>query len=138
MPIFETNQDRINEEEVVKLFANKSGYSYNKLDDFDLDFVLIDNQGRKVCYLEIKCYNTMSDQFRTAMHSVYKYEKLMKYDKKLPTFFVCRYKDDVVHYIRAKDIKGEIRISGRKNPRPNAYRDRERCIFIDRKLFKTL
>ena len=134
--IFETKQDLINEEQVALKFADVGGFEYKKLTRDLLDYVLLKN-GKGVCFLEIKCFKTNHDTYPTVLNSIYKWDKMMQFERLLPTYFACSYLDGKVLYIRATDIKGDIRWAGRK-PRKGSANDMEACIFIPTNKMKTL
>ena len=72
------------------------------------------------------------------MLSLYKWEKLMEYNRLAPTYFVARYSDNVVMYINAEMIKGEVKNGGRKVVRQGSYSDKELCIYFDKSSMKVL
>jgi len=127
-PIFETHQDLSNEEEVAKMFAEKGNFQYKKLKRSSLDYALISND-KAVCFLEIKCFKSKHDKYEYKINSLYKWEKMQEFEKLLPVYFVCHHSDGVVLYIRASDIRGDIKWSGRQ-PRDGSLHDQEFCIFI--------
>tara|TARA_B100001245_G_C22786005_1_gene379346 strand:- start:325 stop:750 length:426 start_codon:yes stop_codon:yes gene_type:complete len=136
VPIFETQEDLEKEEEVVKRFADKGGFGYRKLARSTLDYALIKNNNA-VCFLEIKCFNSKHDEYKCKISSLYKWEKMQEFEKLLPVYFVCHHSDGVVLYIRAKDIIGDVKWSGRQ-PRAGSMNDEEFCIFIPMDKMKRL
>lgn len=137
-PMFESKTDLQNELNVVKRFAALADYDYSKLKQTGLDYLLYDKNGKGKCFLEIKCFNYPHTQYPTEIVNIRKWEKMKTFDFLAPSFFVCRYSDDVIMYIRCSEIKGELDFIKRKNPRPNAANDSEWCIRIPKNKMKRL
>ncbi len=128
---FETKQDLINEEEVIKIITkNKS--KYTKLGENEIDF-LIDGKS----YIEVKCSPNKSNKYKYQILSLIKVVKMQHYSRKLPTFLFYKYTDCIM-YINVKDIKGNIKWFERKkniNIR-NAVNDSELVVYIPKNEFK--
>ena len=137
-PMFETSKDLENEIQVIKRFSKAAKLNYSKLPQNSLDFLLYDDKGIAKAFVEVKCYNCTSTQYPTQIHSLHKWEKMKTFEFLLPTYFVCRYSDGVILHARSKNIKGQIKRGGWKNPRPNSTTDREWVINIPKSLFKKL
>ena len=123
MKIFETDQDLINEKNVIEKIAN--GRPYRKLEKFGLDYEIT---GR--AYIEIKCYNQYFHEKTNLIVSMIKLLKMQQAYRKLPTFLFIQYLDGL-WYIPVQDIEGYIRYTGRKK-REGSTNDVEHLIFVDK------
>ena len=137
-PRFETEQDLINEKEVAEELAKRKNLGLVKLPQNSLDYMLCDTDGVGVCFIEIKCFTANHDAYPTTIVSLNKWHTLKKFECILPTFFVVRWGDGVIHYINSVDIKGEVKNFSRNNQRENAYHDTEVCMYVDKELFVKL
>jgi len=132
---YESEQDRINEEEVIKQFI-KEGEKYKKLGDYDLDFVVYNEEEKlRICYAEVKCTNLHSEKFTTQMISLKKVLKMQQYSRSYPTYLIYRYSDCTMS-IEIKELEGRVEWGGRNNPREGAVNDKELMVFIDKSKMK--
>ena len=137
-PIFESKNDLNNEKDVALRLASRRNLQLVKLRLDGLDYMLTDVNGKGVCFLEIKCFNSNHDSFNTLPLNLLKYENLKIHERLLPTFFVIKFADDVITYIDSKEIDGYLKEMKRKVVRPNAAHDIEVCIFINKNKFTKL
>lgn len=137
MPRYETKQDLLNEEEVIKRFCKPAGFSYTKLEQNSLDFLVHEGKEGK-CFAEVKCGGVPSTKYPIQVLSLIKWEKMKTFDSLMPTFLVYKYSDDVILYIRAKDITGAVEKISRANPREGNTNDTEFVVKIPKSLFKRL
>lgn len=134
---YETKQDLINEEEVIKHFT-KGEHPYEKLGENDLDFVVFSKDGKqKICYVEVKCTNTHSEEYKTQIISVKKLKKMQDYRHKLPTYLVYRY-SDCTKSIELKNVEGVLKWGGRTVVRAGAVNDKELVVYIKKTKMKTI
>ena len=133
----ETKQDRINEIRVINKFCRKYNFQYKKLGQFDLDFELYKNK-KPIAYAEIKCRTHHFNQFETQFISVKRYNEFKEYSKKKPCVLIVQYTDGI-YFVNTKKIpKKDIKVGGRKNPRPNMPNDIEPLVHFKRSLFKKM
>ena len=123
---YESRQDLVNEEEVVKIFTGGK-HPVVKLGKNDIDFLVKD-----IAYIEVKCSPNDSKQFNFQVLSLIKVVKMQEYSRKLPTYLVYRYSDCIM-YINVQDIKGNVKWFERKKGienRKDATNDKELVIYI--------
>ena len=137
-PIFESKNYLDNEREVAQRLASRRNLKLVKLRLKGLDYMLTDENGEGVCFLEIKCFKSNHDSYPTLPLNLLKYEKLKIHERLLPTFFVIKFADDVITYIDSREIDGKLKELKRKVVRPNAAHDNEVCIFINSNKFTKL
>jgi Holliday junction resolvase-like predicted endonuclease len=139
MPQYETDQDLKNELEVVNRFAALGNYKGVKLPkDSGLDYLLYDENNKGKCFVEVKCFKASHTHYPTEILNLRKYNKMKSMELLAPVFFVCRYSDDVIMYIRSTDVKGEIIKIKRVKQRQHNANDTEWCIAIKKSLMKKL
>jgi hypothetical protein len=134
---YETAEDIKNEEEVIKLFAKKGNFEYKKLNQHSLDFALLKNDIVK-CFVEVKCFKSRSNQYPTQVVSLIKFDKMLDYSKLAPVYFVCRYSDNKIMYIKSEDIKGSLMMFRRTIQRIGNTDDSEIVVHVERSKFKEL
>lgn len=133
----ETQKDRDNEIEAIKIFCKGMSCDYSKLPKYDLDFLLHRNK-KAVAFAEVKCRTHSFNSFPTQMLSFIKYGELVKVSKWLPCFFICRYTDGV-YYLDIKDIPlDNIKLGGRNKPRAGRPNDIEFLIHFNRDLMQKI
>lgn len=126
--VFETKQDRENELKVIRRIAKKN--TIIKLDKRGLDYE-IENKA----YIEIKCYDVYSDQFKSTIVSLIKLVKMQEYSRRLPTYLFIQFKDKL-RYINVNQIQGIVKLGGRKI-REGSTNDQELLCYVDNKKFIT-
>ena len=133
----ETEKDRSNEIEAIQEFCNYMKCDYVKLPKYDVDFLLTRKQ-KGVAFAEVKCRTHKFDSFKTQMLSFIKYSELVKVNRWLPCYFICRYEDGV-WYISVDDIPlDNIMKGGRANPRQERPNDIEFLIHFNRDLMNKI
>ena len=138
IPRFETEQDLINEREVIdRWLPQGGGYRAVKLGEYDIDFKIVDDKGNTLAYAEVKCFTCMPNTYKVVVISERKLNKLQSTGK-LNTYFIVRYANGEIRYICVTDIRGEKGIISRKKKRVKAVNDKEPCLRIPNELFKTL
>lgn len=128
---FETKQDLQNEHEVINEFYRFTDSMPKKLDKNDIDYALY-RDNKLVAYAEVKCYTSPSNKYGFQILSMIKIVKLQEYDKKAPAFFVLKYSDNVIYFIRVRDIEGSCKYNGRKQ-RVGSTNDFEMLVYCDKK-----
>ena len=124
---FENEKDLENENGVIDKFCKKFDAMPRKLNENDIDFSL-QRLGIIVAYVEVKCYTKPSTDYEFQILSMAKIVKMQEYDKKAPTFFVLKYSDDVIYFIRVVDIEGTAKYGGRKK-RIGSTNDQEMLVY---------
>ena len=141
MPRYETDADLANEMAAIEQWLpNFKNYQAVKLGQYDLDFEIHrastpEGKFKKLCCVEVKCYNVPHNKYPIQVLSLIKLRKLQAEAKKIRTFLVCRYSDGVILYIDATRITGEIGMFSRKNQREGNTNDTEMCIRIPKSNF---
>lgn len=125
--IFETENDLLNELEIIKKIAGKN--EFKKLDKFGLDFEIVGK-----AFIEIKKYNIDFEKYQNMIVSCIKLVKLQEASKFLPTYLFIQYLDKLV-YIDIKNIEGELKKGGRVE-RKGSTNDKEFLVYVPRSKFK--
>lgn len=132
--VFETKKDLERELSVMEYLADviesKNGKrpKFEKLDKFDLDFKMDNGY-----YVEIKCYNSKSTDFKTQIISL---NKVSKMQKKRKCLLVLSYTDCVL-VSKVWQLSGEMRYGGR-DLREGSVNDRELLIYLDKSNFRKI
>jgi hypothetical protein len=128
MTIFETDTDLAREKRAIQLFVSTFGGSYQKLDQFDVDYKIFDKDNNLIAYAEVKGrIRTMKDAYPLPI-SVKKLVKLI--DKRIVPVVIWACEDGII-YGKANNIKGEIKWGGRK-ARYGSYNDEELMAYFDK------
>jgi hypothetical protein len=125
--IFETENDLLNELEIIKKIAGKN--EFKKLDKFGLDYEITGK-----AFIEIKKYNTDFEKYPTKIVSCIKLVKMQEANKFLPTYLFIQYLDKLV-YIKTDDITGELKKGGRVE-RKGSTNDKEFLVYVSKSKFK--
>ncbi len=137
MPIFETDQDRSNEQRIGNYFVKCLGNNYSispKLNYKDIiDRALLRNN-QLVAWLEIKHRNQNYYTSQGLEISLHKIKIGIDYLKatKNPFILIIEF-ENLIKYANIKENALQIfntYFGGRKNPRPNAPNDREMVVEI--------
>ena len=117
---FESQKDLLNEEQAIVWFCEKYNLNFKKLEENDVDFVLMKNE-KIVAYAEVKGRNkTLSEAYPLPI-AVRKLVKLV--DKKINPLLIWNCLDGFI-YGKVNKLVGEIKKSGRE-PRNGAVNDVE-------------
>jgi hypothetical protein len=125
--IFETENDLLNELEIIKKIAGKN--EFKKLDRFGLDYEITGK-----AFIEIKKYNCDFEKYPTKIVSCIKLVKLQEASKFLPTYLFIQYLDKLV-YIKTDEITGELKKGGRVE-RKGSTNDVEFLVYVPKSKFK--
>ena len=125
--IFETENDLLNEVEIIKKIAGKN--EFKKLDRFGLDYEIIGK-----AFIEIKKYKSNFDAYQNIIVSCIKLVKMQEASKFLPTYLFIQYLDKLV-YIKTDDITGELKKGGRVE-RKGSTNDVEFLVYVPKSKFK--
>ena len=82
--IFETENDLLNEVDIIKKIAGKN--EFKKLDRFGLDYEIIGK-----AFIEIKKYKSNFDAYQNIIVSCIKLVKMQEASKFLPTYLFIQY-----------------------------------------------
>jgi hypothetical protein len=125
--IFETENDLLNEVEIIKKIAGKN--EFKKLDRFGLDYEIVGK-----AFIEIKKYNCDFEKYPTKIVSCIKLVKMQEASKFLPTYLFIQYLDKLV-YIKTDEITGELKKGGRVE-RKGSTNDVEFLVYVPKSKFK--
>jgi hypothetical protein len=139
-PRYETAHDRINEEDVAKIFCLNMNCTHRKIreiDDYSPD-VSFWRDGRRVAVGEIKCRKYTKDRFQTYLISANKVDSLIERWHPTPIFLIVRWTDRI-GWIRLTESDALVwtqEIAGRKDR--DEPKDQEFCYMIPIRQFKRL
>lgn len=110
MKIFETKEDLVRETRAIDKFVSIFNGSYEKLDQFDIDYKVYDIKKRLISYVEIKGRNkTIANAYPLPI-SVKKLIKLA--DKKINPVIIWSCEDGII-YGKLFQLEGYIKYGGR-------------------------
>ncbi len=107
---FESNENLQNEEKAIVWFCEEYNLNFRKLDENDVDFVLLKNE-KIVAYAEVKGRNKSLLEAYPLPISVRKLVKLV--DKKINPLVIWSCLDGFI-YGKVSKLVGEIKIGGRR------------------------
>lgn len=126
--IFESEEDLKREKKAIETFVNVFNGSYKKLDQFDIDFKLLDENKKVIGYAEVKGrIKNMSDAYPLPI-AIRKISKLV--DKRLNPIIIWACEDGII-YGRPDKLKGIIQYGGRPN-REGALNDSELMAYYNK------
>jgi hypothetical protein len=126
--IFESEEDLKREKKAIETFVNVFNGSYKKLDQFDIDFKLLDENKKVIGYAEVKGrIKNMSDAYPLPI-AIRKISKLV--DKRLNPIIIWACEDGII-YGRPDKLKGVIQYGGRPN-REGALNDSELMAYYNK------
>ena len=126
--IFEKPEDLEREKNAIEYFVNMFKGSYKKLDPFDIDFKVFNENKVLIAYAEVKGRNVdMSNAYPLPV-SLEKVAKLIA--KRLNPVLIWACSDGII-YGKVYDLKGEVRWGGRP-PREGASNHAELMIYYDK------
>jgi len=126
--IFEKQTDLDREKNAIEYFVNMFKGSYKKLDQYDIDFKIFDENKKHIAYAEVKGRNCdMSNAYPLPI-SLEKAAKLMA--KRMNPVIVWACTDGII-YGKVYELKGEVKRGGRL-PREDAVSDVELMIYYDK------
>ena len=125
---FETEVDLARERRAIEVFAKTFNLNYVKLGQSDVDYKILDKEGRVIGYVEVKGrIRTMADAFPLPI-ALRKLVKLM--DKHLKPIVVWACEDGIM-YADITKIRGAVMFGGR-TPRNGASHDEEMMAYYDK------
>jgi len=126
--ISETEQDLIREKKAIETFVKTFGGSYQKLDPYDIDYKIFDENKKVIGYAEVKGrIRTMRDAYPLPI-SAHKVIKLI--DKRLNPLIIWACEDGII-YGRPENLVGQVKQGGRP-PREGAAHDIELMFYYDK------
>jgi hypothetical protein len=126
--IFENQVDLEREKKAIEYFVNMFKGSYKKLDPFDIDFKVFDENKNHIAYAEVKGRNC---DISNAYPLPISFEKVGKLIAKRMTPVLIWACSDGIIYGKVYDLKGEVRWGGRP-PREGSITDAELMIYYDK------
>jgi len=128
MTISETEEDLIREKKAIETFVKTFGGSYQKLDPFDIDYKIFDENKKIVAYAEVKGrIRPMINAYPLPI-SAHKIIKLI--DKRLNPVIIWACEDGII-YGRPEKLVGQIKQGGRA-PREGMVNDVELMVYYDK------
>tara|TARA_R110002072_G_scaffold47715_2_gene131014 strand:- start:66 stop:620 length:555 start_codon:yes stop_codon:yes gene_type:complete len=125
---FETQEDLDREEKAIKLFTREYGYTYEKLGDYDLDFLIKKKDGTVIGVAEVKGRKRLLEDISDLPLAERKYNKIMKV--KGAKIIIWAFEDGIT-YAQLNRLQGIKRNGGRK-PRAGSANDVESMYYYDR------
>ena len=126
--ISETEQDLIRENKAIETFVKTFGGSYQKLDPYDIDYKIFDENKKVIGYAEVKGrIRTMRDAYPLPI-SAHKVIKLI--DKRLNPLIIWACEDGII-YGRPERLVGQVTQGGR-HPRVGTVSDVELMLYYDK------
>lgn len=136
-PMYETAQDRQNEQELAQLIEQSFRCTLTKLPlKYTLDFTAV-RDGRVVAFLEMRQRKTRMRQYPTymiALHKIMKAKELTQVTG-MPCFLVVRWTDGVA-LVNLSECAYDLEVGG--STRRNDWQDIEPVALIDMDQFKEI
>ena len=131
--IFEVEEDLKRERVAIKKFVDIFGGSFQKLDQFDIDYKIFDKEKNLIAYAEVKSrIKTMINAYPLPI-SIKKLVKLS--DKRLNPVVIWACEDGII-YAKVNELVGQIKFGGRI-ARAKSVNDMELMAYYDKqKAFK--
>ncbi len=128
MTIFETEEDLRREKKAIETFVATFGGSYQKLDQYDIDYKIFDKDKKLIAYAEVKGrVRSIRDAYPLPV-ALRKLSKLA--DKRLNPLLIWSCDDGII-YAMANQLSGTVKYSGRA-PREGAVNDAELMVYYDK------
>lgn len=128
MTIFETNTDLHREQKAIEHFVNMFKGSFQKLEQFDIDYKVFDFNQKLIAYAEVKGrLRKMEDAYPLPI-SVMKLIKLA--EKKLNPVLIWSCEDGII-YGKINNLEGIIKWGGR-TPRAGSSHDTELMAYYNK------
>ena len=135
MKIFETDKDLVREEKAINKFVSIFSGSYEKMEQFDIDYKVYDSNMNLISYVEIKGRNKKIENAYPLPISVKKLIKLS--DKKINPVIIWSCEDGII-YGKLFRLEGKIKYGGRPE-REGSCNDNEIMAYYEQQEeFKTL
>jgi len=126
--ISETEADLLREKKAIETFVKTFGGSYQKLDPYDIDYKIFDENKKVIGYAEVKGrIRTMRDAYPLPI-SARKIIKLI--DKRLNPLIIWACEDGII-YGRPENLVGQVKQGGRP-PRDGAAHDVDIMVYYDK------
>jgi hypothetical protein len=130
MKIFETNTDLEREQKAIQHFVNIFKGSFQKLEQFDIDYKVFDFKNNLIAYAEVKGrLRKIKDAYPLPI-SVLKLVKLS--EKKLNPVLIWSCEDGII-YGKINNLEGILKLGGR-NPRLGSSHDIELMAYYDKQI----
>jgi len=126
--ISETEQDLIREKKAIETFVKTFGGSYQKLDPFDIDYKIFDENKKVIGYAEEKGRIRTIRDANPLPISAHKVIKLI--DKRLNPLIIWACEYGIV-YGRPENLVGQVKQGGRP-PREGTINDVELMFYYDK------
>ena len=125
---FESNKDLDREKNAINAFLGSFNLSAKKLGPHDIDYKIFDNDGKAICYVEVKGrLRDIEDAYPLPIAA----RKLVKLsDKDLAGIVIWACNDGIIFGDPSK-LKGTVRYGGR-TPRPGSANDQEIMIYYSK------
>lgn len=120
---FETQVDIDRETKAIKTFCNAYNLKYNKLSDWDIDFLVYND--KFTTHAEVKGRLRLAKDSYPLPLAIRKVYKLSEASKDPVIIWAC---NDGILYAKLVNLKGEIRKGGR-NPRQGSANDIEMMAY---------
>ena len=128
MTIFEVEEDLKREQVAIKKFVDIFGGSFQKLDQFDIDYKVFDKDKNLIAYAEVKGrIKTIANAYPLPI-AVRKLIKLS--DKRLNPVLIWACEDGII-YAKLNELVGQIKFSGR-TPRAKSANDMEIMAYYEK------
>lgn len=125
---FETEVDLAREKKAIELFAKTFNLNYVKLSQSDVDYKILDKEGRVIGYVEVKGrIRSMADAFPLPI-ALRKLVKLTDKHMKPIVVWAC---EDGIFYADITKLRGTV-IFGGRIPRNGASHDEEMMAYYDK------
>lgn len=136
-PIYESEEDRKNEEEIIKtiLSVNRDGLSYRKMPmSYRIDYAITEGDGsfpKVIAFVEVKDKRAFKKHYKTIMCDVSKWQSMVLtyFSTGLPCWYAVRIPCGGIGMIMATAGRGyEVKHGGRTDR--NDPTDREACLAL--------
>jgi hypothetical protein len=128
MTIFEVEEDLRREQVAIKKFVDMFGGSFQKLDQFDIDYKVFDKDKNLIAYAEVKGRIRTMDKAYPLPIAVRKIMKLS--EKRLNPVLIWACEDGII-YAKLNELVGQIKFSGR-TPRAKSTNDMEIMAYYEK------
>jgi hypothetical protein len=125
---FETHKDLYREEKAINFFCRQFDFTYRKLNEFDIDYLILNKEGRHIANAEVKGRIRTIEQAYPLPVAVRKLVKLSDSTSNPIMIWTC---EDGIIFAKLKNLKGQIKWGGRV-PREGSTNDMELMAFYNK------
>lgn len=125
---FETHKDLYREEKAINFFCQQFDCTYRKLNEFDIDYLILNKEGRHIANAEVKGRIRTIEQAYPLPVAVRKLVKLSDSNSNPIMIWTC---EDGIIFAKLKNLKGQIKWGGRV-PRQGSTNDMELMAFYNK------